>query len=72
MGFVMVFASPWHPESGFDGCTRGTLVEIDISKTAATFINNHISVTIPIRKMVLVARHIIQFFNNSYICYYAT
>ena len=59
--FLMVFASPWNPESGFDGCTRGTLGEIDTSKMAAkmdaTFINDHISVTMPPRTMILVARH---------------
>ena len=31
--------------------------EIDISKMAATFINDHISVTMPPRTMILVARH---------------
>ena len=55
--FLTVFASPRYPESGFDGCTDGTLGEIDISKMPATFINDHISVTIPIRKMIMVARH---------------
>ena len=61
MFFLMVFASPWHPESGFDGCTRGTLGENYISKMAAkiaaTFTNNHISITMPPRTMILVARH---------------
>ena len=70
MFFLMVFASPWHPESGFDGCTRGTLGEIDISKMAAkiaaTFTNNHISVTIPIRKMIMVARHRLFGSRNPY------
>ena len=55
--FLIVFASPWHPESGFDGCTRDTRGEIDISKMAVTFINDHISVTMPPRTMILVARH---------------
>ena len=58
---LTVFASPRHPESGFDGCRHGTHVEIDISKMAAkmaaTFINDHISVTMPPRTMVLVARY---------------
>ena len=55
--FLMVFASPWHPVAGFDGCTRGTLGQIDISMMAATFINDHIYVTMPPRTMILVARH---------------
>ena len=47
--FLTIFASPRHPESGFDRCTRGTLGEIDI------FIND-LCYYAP-RKMILVARH---------------
>ena len=43
--FLTIFASPRHAESGFDGCTRGTLGEIDI------FINDHISLTMHLEKL---------------------